>query len=58
VDGLKKEKEKLEGNLALNKFLLQQTLNQALINLKQQRPDLFTLSGPEQIALLIKAILK
>jgi hypothetical protein len=28
------------------------------INLKQQRPDLFTLSDPEQIAMLIKAILK
>jgi len=58
VDGLKKEKDKLEGNIAMNKFRLHQSLSSALVSLKQQRPDLFTLSGPEQIALLLKAILK
>jgi predicted transcriptional regulator len=58
VDGLKKEKERLEGIIILDKVLLQQTLSQALVNLKQYRPDLFTLSGPEQIGMILKAILK
>lgn len=58
VDNLKREKEKLESIINLGKFLLQQTLSNALVNLKQQRPDLFTLSFPEQLALLLKAFLK
>jgi len=58
VEYLKKEKEKLEGAIATDKYLLEQTLAQALINLKLQRPDLFILSGPEQIAMLLKVILK
>jgi hypothetical protein len=58
MDLLRKEKQKLEGIIAWDKLLLEQTLAQALVNLKLQRPDLFTLSGPEQIAMLLKAILR
>jgi hypothetical protein len=54
----KKEKEKLEAAIKTDKTLLEQTLAQSLMNLKLQRPDLFTLSGIEQIALILKAILK
>lgn len=58
VGYLGKEKEKLEGAITTDKFLLEQTLSQALVNLKRYRPDLFTLSGPEQIAMLLKVFLK
>jgi IS30 family transposase len=58
LDYLKKEKEKLETAIRTDRTLLQETLTQGLMNLKRQRPDLFTLSGPEQIAMLLKAFLK
>jgi len=58
VDGLKKEKEKLESIITADKVLLEGTLAQGLTNLKQRRPDLFTLSGPEQIGMILRAILK
>jgi hypothetical protein len=54
VDGLGKEKEKLEAFINVDKLLLQQTLSQALSNLKQQRPDLFTLTPQDQMASLIR----
>jgi len=54
VDGLKKEKEKLETIIKSDKTLLYQTLIQALTNLKQQRPDLFILTGQEQLGMLAK----
>jgi hypothetical protein len=58
VEHLGKEKASLEAGIATDKTRLEQTLAQALINLKMQRPDLFTLSGPGQIAMLLKLILK
>ena len=58
LDYLKTEKERLEAAIRTDKGLLQETLTQGLMNLKQQRTDLFTLSGPEQIAMLLKAFLK
>jgi len=58
VDGLEKEKEKLEAFITIDKLLLQQTLSQALSNLKQQRPDLFTISNQEQMARLLGVFLK
>jgi IS30 family transposase len=58
LDYLKTEKERLEATIRTDKGLLQETLTQGLMNLKQQRPDLFTLSGPEQIAMLLKVFLK
>jgi len=58
LDYLKTEKERLEATIQTDRGLLQETLIQGLINLKQQRPDLFTLSGPEQIAMLLKVFLK
>jgi hypothetical protein len=58
LEYLRKEKDKLEGTITTDKFLLEQTLTQALINLKLQRPDLFTLPSPEQIAMPLKVILK
>ena len=54
VDGLEKEKEKLEAFINVDKLLLQQTLSQALSSLKQQRPDLFTLTQQDQMASLIR----
>jgi predicted transcriptional regulator len=58
MEYLRKEKGRLGAAIATDKTRLKETLAQALINLKFQRPDLFTLSGPEQIAMLLKAILK
>jgi IS30 family transposase len=58
LDYLKTEKEKLEAAITSARSCLQETLAQRLINLKWQRPDLFTLSGPEQIAMLLKAFLE
>jgi len=54
INGLKKEKEKVEAIIYSDKNLLEQTLSQALTNLKLQRPDLFILTGQEQIVALIK----
>jgi predicted transcriptional regulator len=58
VDGLKKEKEKLEGTINSDKILLEQALAQGLMNLKQYRPDLFTISDQEQIVRLAATFLK
>jgi|SRR5271157_1244077 len=58
VEYLRKEKASLEAAIAIDKTCLEQTLAQALMNLKFQRPDLFILSGPEQIGMLLKAFLK
>jgi IS30 family transposase len=54
VNGLKKEKEKLETIIGLDTFLVQQSFSQALVNLKQQRPGLFTLTPQDQMASLIR----
>lgn len=58
IDGLRKEKEKLETFIRSDKILLQGVLTQALMKLKQQRLDLFTISGQEQIARLVGMFLK
>lgn len=58
VDDLRKEKEKLETFITADRLLLQQTLSQALLNLKQQRPDLFMITGEEQMARLLGLLLK
>ena len=58
VEYLRSEKVRLGAAIATDKVRLEETLAQALMNLKIQRPDLFTLSGPEQIAILLKVILK
>lgn len=51
---VKKEKEKFESIIYADKILLQQTLSQALMNLKYQKPDLFTLTSQDQIVALVK----
>jgi hypothetical protein len=58
VDGLRKEKQKLETIINIDKIAIQQTLSQALTNLKVQRPDLFTISREEQIARLLGEFLR
>jgi hypothetical protein len=58
IDYLKGEKERLETAIRINNSPLQETLAQKLMILKIQRPDLFTLSGEEQIARLIGMFLK
>lgn len=57
VDGLNKEKEKLGSTIVLDKILLHQTLSQALANLKQQKPDLFYLTGQDQLVSLVRLFL-
>lgn len=52
------EKERLEAAIRRKKTFLQETLSQRLRQPKQQRPDLFILSGPEQIVMLLKVFLK
>ena len=56
VAGLKNEKEKLEASINTDKTLLQGVLAQALVNLKQKRPDLFILTGQDQIVSLAQLI--
>ena len=57
VAGLKKEKEKLEASINTNKNELYGVLAQALMNLKQQRPDLFILTGQDQMVSLARLFL-
>ena len=57
-NSLKREKEKLESIIYADKILLQQTIRQALENLKQQRPDLFYLTGQDQIVSLTRLFLQ
>lgn len=54
LDYRKTEKKRLEAAIATDKTCLEQTLAQALMNLKIQRPDLFTLSGLERALLIEK----
>ena len=54
ITGLRKEKDKLEASINTDKTLLQGVLAQALVNLKQQRPDLFILTGQDQIVSLAR----
>ena len=56
IETLREEKQKLEIIIYADKILLQRTLTQALTNLKLQRPDLFILSGQDQIAMLAKLL--
>lgn len=58
IDVLEKRKSGVEASLKLDKFLLRQVLVQALTTLKQQRPDLFVLSGKEQTNILAGLFLK
>src|SRR5271157_312575 len=52
VEYFRNEKAKLEAAIATDKIRVEETLSRGLIDLKIQRPDLFTLSGPEQIGIL------
>jgi len=49
LETLRKEKQRPETDIGINKTLLQNTPTQALTNLKKQRSDLLVLSGPEQL---------
>lgn len=57
VTGPKKEREKLEATINVDKTQLYGVLAQALTNLKQQRPDLFNLTGQDQIVSLARLLL-
>ena len=57
VNGLRKEKEKLETIINSNMIQLQGVLAQALVNLKQRRPDLFILTGQDQMVSLVRLFL-
>ena len=57
ITGLRKEKDKLEALINTDKILLQQVLAQALVNLKQQRPDLFYLTDQDQMISLARLFL-
>ena len=57
VVGLRKEKEKLEAIINSDKSELQGVLAQALFNLKQKRPDLFILTGQDQMVSLVRLFL-
>lgn len=56
VTGLRKEKEKLEAIINSDKIELQRVLAQALMGLKQKRPDLFLLTGQDQMISLARLI--
>ena len=51
---LKGKKDRVEQILQLNKNQLQLVLTEALKMLKWKKPELFTLSGPEQFAMLLR----
>ena len=56
TDNLKKEKGKLETIIYGDKIQLQEILAQALMNLKQRNPELFYMTGQDQIVSLVKTI--
>jgi IS30 family transposase len=58
VDSLKKEKQKLEAIINVDRTLLERALAQGLVNLKQQRPELFYMSDQEQKVRLLGLFLK
>ena len=58
VGYLKGEEERLEEATMATRNRLRETLTQRVIDLKWQRPDLFILCGPEQIAMLLRVFLK
>ncbi|MCJ7635689.1 hypothetical protein MUP77_25265 [Candidatus Bathyarchaeota archaeon] len=58
VDYLRGDKARLEAAITTTRSCLQETLAQRLMNLKQQRPDLFTISDQEQIAKLVGELLR
>jgi predicted transcriptional regulator len=53
VSGLRFRREELSKALQIDKATLQDRLSKALLDLKQKRPDLFIISGEEQIAKLM-----
>ena len=57
LDYHRKEKEKLETIINKDKMLLQGVLAQGLMNLKQRRPDLFILTGQDQMVSLARLFL-
>ena len=57
ISNLRNEKGKLEAVIKTNKIQLQGVLSQALVNLKQQRPELFILTGQDQLVSLIRLFL-
>ncbi len=58
VAGLRNEKEKLEAIINSDKNELQGVLAQALMKLKQQRPDLFIITGQDQLVSLVRLFLR
>ena len=57
INSLKNEKERLEASIKTDKTILQRVLAQALSNLKQQRPDLFILTGQDQLVSFVRLLL-
>ena len=52
-----KTKQNIEGVIKTDRILLEQTLAKALINMKQQRPDLFYMTGTDQIVRLVSVFM-
>ena len=57
VNSLMKTKQNIEGAIKTDKILLEQTLTKALVNMKQQRPDLFYMTGTDQIVRLVSVFM-
>ena len=58
LNSLNNKKQTLEAAIKTDKILLEQTLTKALINLKLQKPELFYMTGAEQIASIVSLIVK
>jgi hypothetical protein len=58
LNNLTKTKQTIEATIRTDKTLIEQTLAKLPMNLKQQKPDLFYMTGADQIGALLKAILK
>ena len=55
---MEEKKQIVEQYLQLDRSTLQYVLEQALIELKDKKPTLFILSGPEQVGLLARFLFR
>jgi hypothetical protein len=58
LNSLTNKKQTIEVAIKTDRILLEQTLAKALIVLKQQKPEIFYMTGAEQTALIVGLIIK
>jgi hypothetical protein len=58
LNSLTNKKQTIEAAIKTDRILLEQTLAKALTALKQQKPEIFYMTGAEQTALIVGLIIK